>query len=552
MTSYLRPTLSMIVALLVVFIFLMSTASMGAQARPKPPPVQGDLKAYVNLIEMKTIMPVDSSGSDVQADFYVVISARGTDGRGSVYSQTIKTAEPLKKNDDDYVPRVEKGSDLFVVFDLWDIGVFSYSFTIELWDDDTPSSSDDLCDIGPDPGRDGITVIWNVATGEWGNDDCEGDSSGYGHASGWDDGAVYENGEDTDDCELWFSINKGYTQATGFGGSVIQPDGTPIGYATIKVYAWRYDNDQAGLLGKVLYYEFTTGSSGAYWIAASQQCRYMLYATKNPTLAAGYWEVRRNITMDPLNTMSFNLIIEKNKYQYEGTEFAMFADVDETETSVSYQFQRMNSYTGTAMAYVGGTGTDRSWTNVQGVKDKVYGGRSFVQRDLIVTHGTYWITPSNYASGVASWAVYAETSYVAERDRSDPITRDVAATWPSNFKYEDPDFEPLEEYDFYSNMCTETTYGFGFEGSLGTTVSAGILLEGGLTISQVIKLKMTGTSGQSLEIHILLKNIDPTGTHHSLVCYWEPCAKGVKLIWPFTIWDFSKYGFTLHVYQTDK
>jgi hypothetical protein len=64
---------------------------------------------------------------------------------------------------------------------------------------------DQPCDIS---GKDGtydfgktLTVFYNLTTGEWHGDDYLGDPSGYGHATGFEDGNY-----DEDDYEIWFDI----------------------------------------------------------------------------------------------------------------------------------------------------------------------------------------------------------------------------------------------------------------------------------------------------------------------------------------------------------
>ncbi len=47
-----------------------------------------------------------------------------------------------------------------------------------------------------------LEIIYNVLTGDWSGDDFIADQSGYGHASGHEDGIVNDS-----DCELWFDIS---------------------------------------------------------------------------------------------------------------------------------------------------------------------------------------------------------------------------------------------------------------------------------------------------------------------------------------------------------
>ncbi len=73
---------------------------------------------------------------------------------------------------------------------------------IEMW---KKGIVDKPCDIS---GKEGdylygksLTLFYNLTTGEWYGDDYLGDSNGYGHASGFEDGNYCEN-----DYEIWFDI----------------------------------------------------------------------------------------------------------------------------------------------------------------------------------------------------------------------------------------------------------------------------------------------------------------------------------------------------------
>lgn len=61
------------------------------------------------------------------------------------------------------------------------------------------------CDISPQQGQYAfgkeLTIFYNLSTGEWHGDDFCGDASGYGHASGFEDGIYNE-----DDYEIWFDV----------------------------------------------------------------------------------------------------------------------------------------------------------------------------------------------------------------------------------------------------------------------------------------------------------------------------------------------------------
>jgi len=48
-----------------------------------------------------------------------------------------------------------------------------------------------------------VDVYYNLKTGTWTEEDSIGDSNGYGHASGEEDGST---GSDEDDCEIWFEV----------------------------------------------------------------------------------------------------------------------------------------------------------------------------------------------------------------------------------------------------------------------------------------------------------------------------------------------------------
>jgi len=73
---------------------------------------------------------------------------------------------------------------------------------ISLWRD---GLVDAPCDIsgaaGPLAHAKTLTLFYNLTSGEWHGDDYLGDPSGYGHASGAEDGNDRE-----DDYEIWFDI----------------------------------------------------------------------------------------------------------------------------------------------------------------------------------------------------------------------------------------------------------------------------------------------------------------------------------------------------------
>jgi hypothetical protein len=89
------------------------------------------------------------------------------------------------------------------------------NITIQLWDNNI-FGIDKLCDISGNseeqPNSRDLQLIYSIKTGHWTGDDYVGayffdgsDPSGYGRASGCDDGSIYQNDRD---CELWFDIKQ--------------------------------------------------------------------------------------------------------------------------------------------------------------------------------------------------------------------------------------------------------------------------------------------------------------------------------------------------------
>lgn len=147
-------------------------------------------------VRIERVHALDPVDSDSMADFYWYVT---------LSSSTVKCTEPYALNDDDIDPCYWQNT--------WWLPAGSgqvYTFVIELWDDDG-SSGDDLCDISTSSGTSWAARVANmqyyIDTGIWTGDDYQGDSNGYGHVSGAEDGT--ENPDvDEDDCEVWFSVSR--------------------------------------------------------------------------------------------------------------------------------------------------------------------------------------------------------------------------------------------------------------------------------------------------------------------------------------------------------
>ncbi len=148
----------------------------------------------VSISRVHALDPVDS-GSMADFFWYVTLS-----------TGTVKSNEPYVLNDDDIDPCGWQNT--------WYLPAGSgqvYTFIIELWDDDGSPADDDLCDISNGYGSSWAERVANmqyyIDTGIWTGDDYQGDSNGYGHVSGAEDGS--ENPDvDQDDCEIWFSVSR--------------------------------------------------------------------------------------------------------------------------------------------------------------------------------------------------------------------------------------------------------------------------------------------------------------------------------------------------------
>ncbi len=158
-----------------------------------PPAAAVNRPITVSISRVHALDPVDSGGN--QADFYWYVTL----GTG-----TVKSSEPYALNDDDINPCSWQNT--------WYLPAGSgqvYTFVIELWDDD--GSGDDLCDISNGYGSSWAERVANmqyyIDTGTWTGDDYDGDSNGYGHVSGAEDGSESPD-VDQDDCEIWFSVSR--------------------------------------------------------------------------------------------------------------------------------------------------------------------------------------------------------------------------------------------------------------------------------------------------------------------------------------------------------
>ncbi|RLF61832.1 MAG: hypothetical protein DRN37_00095 [Thermoplasmata archaeon] len=143
-----------------------------------------DIAVTIEILAIRALDTIDTASG---ADFFVTLTINGVAYRSPVW------------NDSD------------VLYPYWnltvdvpdDIKTVTITMALTDWNTDGPV----LCDIGSGKNSDSsgytVTVVYDIATGRWSGDDFIGDASGYGRASGCDDGSIYENEKD---CEMWFTI----------------------------------------------------------------------------------------------------------------------------------------------------------------------------------------------------------------------------------------------------------------------------------------------------------------------------------------------------------
>ena len=184
-----------------------------------------DLTITVKITEILALDDVDDTND---ADFYFWIYC--SDGHSPQF------AKLPDRNDHDYfeLDSDHVNPDSSVTLNVADDSEL-VGFMIILFDDDggldrtlddTMASGDDPCDISSRPGGGGgdpnnwgysaLLLNYDLKTGQWSGEDSPGDTNGYGHASGAEDGS--ENPDtDQDDCELWFDITQGGVGDDGDG-----------------------------------------------------------------------------------------------------------------------------------------------------------------------------------------------------------------------------------------------------------------------------------------------------------------------------------------------
>jgi len=148
-----------------------------------------DLKIVVRITRIKAIADLE------KGEWF---SKAGADFRGNVriYFKIIPHIKNFENNKDDITPY------WYVEEDIPD-DVENIPIRIKIKDRDT--ISDERCDISG-PGKN-LDITFNVKNNEWTGEDHKGDSDGYGHASGADDGEYQDY-----DAEIWFSV---YLTGTG-------------------------------------------------------------------------------------------------------------------------------------------------------------------------------------------------------------------------------------------------------------------------------------------------------------------------------------------------
>jgi hypothetical protein len=145
-------------------------------------------------VTINVVWQIDLVDSNNEADFYWYITLGGL---------RVKSAEPYTVNDDKIEPAAPT-----TFSNLPSGGGQTYTFTIELWDDD--GSSDDQCDISRVAGGTGsggiCTMVYYIDTNTWTGDDGYAGDPQVGYTNGEDspDGSTTI---DQNDCALWFSVS---------------------------------------------------------------------------------------------------------------------------------------------------------------------------------------------------------------------------------------------------------------------------------------------------------------------------------------------------------
>jgi|GEM_PF-2732679 len=203
-----------------------------------------DMNPLINVkvtVKIRNIMAIDDiDGPDGgEADFYVRVNIDGQwfpentapdAEEDPVNADAAQTEEngyywtnadgSVWVNDDHKTPD-EIGNRFTFTEDVPDNADTAY-IQIELFDDNSAQApnynKDSWCDISPESTAQGsgymppssyypdgrsLVLQYNLKTGQWTGDDFIGDSNGYGHASGEEDGST---GTNEDDCEIWFDI----------------------------------------------------------------------------------------------------------------------------------------------------------------------------------------------------------------------------------------------------------------------------------------------------------------------------------------------------------
>lgn len=161
-----------------------------------------DKRLAEDLVELGNIVPRSEISpllplhmSDYGADFYWKIEVN----QPGQSTQFAESAKPYSVNQDHINP------DATYIFPISDNYAYSYvDVSIFLYDVDWTITWDavlETCDIA----NSGTTAImrYDLLHGSWSGSDYHGDSTGYGHVSGNEDGSL---SVDENDCELWFNI----------------------------------------------------------------------------------------------------------------------------------------------------------------------------------------------------------------------------------------------------------------------------------------------------------------------------------------------------------
>lgn len=228
-----------------------------------------DLKLYVKVTEILALDDVDSGS---QADFYIkwsIDASYQTWYLGVGITDSDDT--PSSWDNDDYRTPTEIGNWFYYEVNIHDhldwAGWETIDIGIELFDDDD-SDRDDRCDIsgratagngGTDPwaaeGESGriSQLTYDRRTGGWTGDDFLGDSNGYGHVSGSEDGSIGGNeaNDHEDDCEVWFII---WQNEYDTDGLTYWQEVGPNNPQTYRTDPTKRDTDEDGLWDREMLY----------------------------------------------------------------------------------------------------------------------------------------------------------------------------------------------------------------------------------------------------------------------------------------------------------